>query len=222
MGRQAFRRTKSDGTIDDGTGGGGDGINAVITTELPPSNSSFKYVPLVPGMGTGGGTNMTVSGNYVYWIPIFSGSGGDLDKFAIRTGFQNGSSGNGLMYAIWDSSSSGWPNSRVSSIITLSAPGQYAVNESTITNTSGGTLTIDANTWYWFGVIRQGATGTQHLHTPSYSSAGAQVQFHTNAAYARHGSLRCSGSTGNYPTSFSSSGISVQYDCAPNGGWIYE
>jgi len=220
MPRNPFRRQKTDGTLDDGTGG--DGVNALITSSRPPSNSGTHYLPLVPSMSTGGGSNVSITSNQIWFFPAFSGCGGTLSYLTLRTGNQNAASGQGCLIAIWQTNN-GWPYSRISNIAELQASGQYALNDLAMTDTSGNALVLTANTWYWIGIQRDGsATGTQQFHTPTPSAGGTQTQFHTNGPYYRSTSFTLSTSNGTYKAnSPSMSSYTLKYDTAPLGGLRY-
>jgi len=85
MARQPFRRTKSDGTIDDGTGGGG--VAGFKTVDLDASyDHSFhkSYGAFgVDGQSTGYTMNFFISNNNFYAYPFLMPKDGTLESITI-------------------------------------------------------------------------------------------------------------------------------------------
>ena len=110
MGRQAFRRTKSDGTIDDGTGGGGKFNTGLINTTkdklLINDNSWPLHACSVFGSGVDSRNTAYSYDNshyyFTYW-PFVAPRSGDISKISIYVGTVHGSESD-VSIGIYDAS----------------------------------------------------------------------------------------------------------------------
>ena len=114
MGRQAFRRRKSDGTLDDGTGGGantdGAGFKFTVSNRVPMMNGNAGNI-----------TNTTMNSYWAYGNLISFLENKTLDKAWIYiNSLSSGSAGTGVTTALYELADSVFapppvPSSRVPS-----------------------------------------------------------------------------------------------------------
>ena len=112
MARQPFRRTKSDGTIDDGTGGGG-GTPGYKTVDLDAThNNSFHktYGAFgVDGQSTGYTMNFFGGNNQWSGYPFVMPKDGTLDSIVVQVSTAASDSGDEIAVAIYPSDANGNP-----------------------------------------------------------------------------------------------------------------
>lgn len=174
MSRQPFRRTKEDGTIDDGTGGGGDGHTPYHFPKWGHGHSAFKWYevnPHVVGYSQNTAiTNVLASGATVF-IPTYSYKGGTLNAMGLAIESASASTG-ALTLAVYDTydttesgatKKGGYPKNFLGKVVFLDmdTTGGTLLSSSTWLDHSGNSQsapTLDADTWYYIGCYYTGTS----------------------------------------------------------------
>lgn len=175
MGRQPFRQMKNDGTMEEaGSSGGGDGTGLIlpnITKTGKNGGTQSKYLPIIPIQSTNSFVNYSTFyfANKQYFIPFYSGTGGDLDTIIIRSGdvVWNGtafaSGGNGYQWSLFSADSdTGFPESSI--IDTYEFKPESTNSEVSFdVRDNGSRITLTANTWYWLGFLGGSSSNNGNL-----------------------------------------------------------
>ena len=184
MGRQAFRRSKSDGTIDDGTGG-----SVPFSTGLIDSENTFLLVndniwalhsdPIfgvqVSGQGTYGYDD---SHYYVTLWPFIAPKSGNLSSMTITIN-QSNTTNSDVMVGIYDCENgyfndllgvATWPAS------TINSTGNKEQTSFT-TNTGGSstTITLVEGNKYFYGIKRDNADTTSIKYKTCQNNTGYTI-----------------------------------------------
>jgi|TARA_R100000084_G_scaffold35801_2_gene14335 hypothetical protein len=165
MARQPFRRTKSDGTIDDGTGGGG--VAGFKTVDLDASyDHSFhkSYGAFgVDGQSTGYTMNFFISNNNFYAYPFLMPKDGTLESITMQVSTA-GDSGDEIAVAIYPSDANGDPGGE-SAILRKTDVDVSSTGYKTVTSISSPTVT--GGDIYWFALTPKFGTfpGTCKMKT---------------------------------------------------------
>lgn len=163
MGRQAFRRRKADGTIDDGTSAPSVDIGHRVFDKGGATHGSTHYLTC----GNGGYYNLMTSmqwnGTTSYgWrlTPFYSFFGGDVSMASIQVA--TGVSGCKFEVGIYESDSNGMPTNRIIELsFDCESAGTKDINVSP-------NVTLDADKIYWMLFARSGGSnsfrmwGTKH------------------------------------------------------------
>jgi len=186
MGRQAFRRRKSDGTIDDGTGGGGKFstglINSTKTFLLINDNSWPLHACTVYSSGNNSRNTAYSYDNshmyFTYW-PFIAPRSGDISKISIYIGGVHGSESD-VSIGIYDAN-----DGHINNLLgTATFAGDTVVNttgtksqtsfETNAGSGSSATITLVEGDKYFYGYKRDNtdttdidfyADGTDNSHT---------------------------------------------------------
>jgi hypothetical protein len=155
MGRQAFRRRKSDGTVDDGTGGGGTpSAHPMFTDKV---GTGVKYYPIGfehVSSDTQRTHNIISTQTYVY--PFRADYTGTVTGLSIYTAGGTAPNPSSIIVAIYDSDDDGAPNDRIGHN-TFSTSGLGAssyVNDTSIDDDFATT----AGQIYWIAFTSTGGT----------------------------------------------------------------
>jgi hypothetical protein len=191
MGRQAFRRRKSDGTVDDGTGGGantdGAGFKFPTSNRVPMMNGAASNITTAPSMNA-----YWAYGNLVSFLENKT-----LDKAWIYINtLASGSAGTGLTAALYELADSvltdSSPNGTLIATATWAASkfvtssGSTGYNSEDWTVASGQSLTLDSSKYYailtsnWANNQNSGSTNFQVLGwtgtgIPNITGSGGNV-----------------------------------------------
>ena len=149
MGRQAFRRRKADGTIDDGTGGGGTPGFATIDIAETHDNSFHKSFGAfgVDGQSLSYTMNYFVyPNNSFYAYPFLMPRDGTLESVTIQVGTA-GDAGDEVALAIYPSDAEGNPEGETAIVrktdIDVSSTGYKTIDSTSSPTVTGGGI-------YWF------------------------------------------------------------------------
>lgn len=173
MGRQPFRMFQADGTLksaaDIGAGGGGATIPShgmKIKRILDTSTSTSLHVfrarmpihPLAPN-NSFSSASLFFFARKIYFVPLYSASGGVLEHLIPTAGSGNATSGvDDYKLAIYDGENGGLPKTLLSNTVQWTPAGDFNFSYLDMTNTSGGELTLDADRWYWIAVLGASAS----------------------------------------------------------------
>tara|TARA_Y100000766_G_C18807396_1_gene556196 strand:- start:324 stop:1058 length:735 start_codon:yes stop_codon:yes gene_type:complete len=205
MGRQAFRRRKADGTIDDGTGGGGTSATFSPIVFKNSGNSTATNSTFMPPQPTAGSNSFQA--NYVFYharkihmIPFYSGSGGTLNRIVLRATSDLPTQGTDeWSICLYEADANGWPKTKLSSTYQWVPTSAWGNTMASIYATDGSSqITLTENTWYWLGYlnastssgggVQMGAVsrtdimplqfaGTINFNNILYWNAGSQTSF---------------------------------------------
>jgi len=151
MGRQPFRRSKSDGTLDDGTGGGGTNDLRVLET------TTDFYAHSVLPYGAGGYQQSSATwAPHVLYYPFISYASGTIDQLGIRN---NTSLTNSIEVGVY-SDSNGQPDTLLGKL-SFSTSITGAIYQS---SWSGGTPTLVKDTQYWIGWTRTSQSNAPNVY----------------------------------------------------------
>lgn len=159
MGRQAFRRSKSDGTLDDGTGGG-DGN--MYPSGFGQGHSSFGWYetnPHIIGSSSNRSLSTVLSSGSSWYMPMYSYRGGTVESLGLAIETATSSTG-ALTLAIYDSHPvggslrAGYPKAMLGKITfaSMDTSSGTLLQSSTWYNHSGSSIggpELAADTWYW-------------------------------------------------------------------------
>jgi len=150
MVRQPFRRTKSDGTIDDGTGGGGTPGFATINIAETHDNSFHKTYGAfgVDGQSLSYTVNFFAQNNSFYMYPFLMPRDGTLESISIQVGTA-GASGDEIAVAIYPSDAEGNLEGETAIVRTTDVD-VSSTGYKTITSISSPTVT--GGSIYWFAL----------------------------------------------------------------------
>ena len=175
MGRQPFRKLKSDGTMEEtGSSGGGDGEGLTlpnITRSGQNSATQSNYLPYMPSISTNsfGNNGPFYWANKQYFLPFYSGTGGELDKIIIVSGsvawneVDFASGGNGYQWSLFVADTdTGFPKSSI--IDTYEFKPESTNSEVSFdVRDNGSRITLTANTWYWLGFLGGSSSNNGNL-----------------------------------------------------------
>ena len=223
MARQPFRRTKSDGTIDDGTGGGG--VPGYKTVDLDAThNHSFhkSYGAFgVDGQSTGYTMNFFTSNNSWHGYPFVMPKDGTLDSIVLQVSTA-GASGDELSVAIYPSDANGNPEGESAILrktdVDVSSTGYKTIDAVANATVTGGDI-------YWWACCPKFGTfpGTCKLKTsigglPNLSGkiTGGSTTTTPFSGVSRWGTF-----TGDPPSTFATGSSGLQYKVgSPTGRYI--
>lgn len=159
MGRQAFRRRKADGTIDDGTGGGGATKNDHYgaSTNGISNWGTVKYRVPSRMMGIRTQTyNACTAMNYVSMIPMWSYQGGTIDYISMRASTANSNAT--MKIGLYDSKAAvggaPYPDNLVAQTsITFSSTSPILAQLKNAAGNANQTYEMDEKTWYFIGLV---------------------------------------------------------------------
>lgn len=155
MGRQAFRQRKADGTIDDGSGGGGTpSVHPMFTDKV---GTSAKYYTM-GGEHIISNTQRTLNfiSTNTYFYPFRADYTGTVTGLSIYTIGSNAPDPSSLIVAIYDSDADGAPKDRIghNTFDTSGASSGTYINDTAIDDdfaTTSGEI-------YWVGITSTGGT----------------------------------------------------------------
>ena len=220
MGRQAFRQRKSDGTIDDGTGGGantdGAGFKFTASTRVPMMNGNSGNI-----------TTATMNSYWAYGNLVHFLENKTLDKAWIYiNSLSSGSAGTGVTTALYELADSvltdSSPNGTLIATATwaaskfVTASGSTGYNSEDWVAASGQSLALDSSKYYaimtsnWANNQNSGNTnfnilGWTSTSLPNISGSGGNVGVSNGFALWANGSTSPSTSA-----SFNNSGSGVK------------
>ena len=113
MGRQAFRRRKSDGTVDDGTGGGGTpSAHPMFTDKVGSQN--VKYYPIgFEHVSSATQRTHNIISTQTYVHPFRADYTGTVTGLSIYTAGGTAPTPSSIIVGIYDSDDDGAPNDRI-------------------------------------------------------------------------------------------------------------
>lgn len=151
MGRQAFRRRKSDGTLDDGTGGGG--VPGFKTIDIAASHDNTFHKTYAAFGVDGQSLSYTMNffvfpNNSFYAYPFLMPKDGTLASIIIQVGTA-GDSGDEMAVAIYPSDANGNPDGETAIVrktdIDVSSTGYKTIQSISSPTVTGGDI-------YWFAL----------------------------------------------------------------------
>lgn len=185
MGRQAFRRRKSDGTVDDGTGGGGGTSDHLIKMgKMHLDRTDYGANLFWPYISTHSYAQPNVStvllrANEIFSYPFLARQTDTISSLTIRITTASNEAG-ALRIAIYDSDDDGMPNSLlgIATPANINSTGTKAVTSFTTNDGStSATISLTENEKYWvmYGAISTvtdlpslGSPLSTTYHLPSY------------------------------------------------------
>lgn len=200
MARQPFRRTKEDGTIDDGTGGGGATKNSHYgaSTNGISNWGTVKYRVPSRMMGIRTQTyNQFSPMNYTTFIPMWSYQGGTIDYISMRASTANASAT--MKIGVYTSKAAvggaPFPDELVGQTsITFTSTSPILGQMKNAAGTSNQNYVMEANTWYFIGLVWSSSTRTNIWGKPA-SNTPHYYEDNQNDVYCSI--LREVGSSGN-------------------------
>ena len=171
MGRHAFRQRKADGTIDDGTGGGGKFSTGLVNTtnnKLLVNDGSWT-LHACPIFSSGVDSRNTAysydnSHYYLTYWPFIAGRSGDIGKLSINIGAVHGSE-SGVSIGIYDSSD-GHVNNLLGTAtfdgVSMGSTGTKTQTsfETNVGSGSDATITLVEGDKYFYGIKRDNTDTT--------------------------------------------------------------
>lgn len=154
MARQPFRRTKSDGTIDDGTGGGSTPSVHPQFTDKIGSNAKYYqmgYEHIIDDTQR----TLNIPTNNTYFYPFRADYTGTCTKLAIYTIGGTAPDPSEVIVAIYESDSEGKPSSRVGDH-TFDTGG--ASSGTTLNQTLDNSFSTTSGEIYWIAFTATGGT----------------------------------------------------------------
>jgi hypothetical protein len=159
MVRQPFRRTKSDGTIDDGTGGGGatknDHYGASVNGISAFGTTKYRVPSRMMGIRTQT-FNACTAMNYVSMIPMWSYQGGTIDYISMRASTANSNAT--MKIGVYDSKAAvggaPYPDNLVAQTsITFTSTSPILAQLKNAAGNANQTYEMDEKTWYFIGLV---------------------------------------------------------------------
>tara|TARA_R100001510_G_C7640830_1_gene198476 strand:+ start:200 stop:946 length:747 start_codon:yes stop_codon:yes gene_type:complete len=181
MGRQPFRQLKSDATAktaDDSASvtlpSHGMKIKRLLDTTTSTSFHVFRarmpIHPLAPN-NSFNSANLFFFARKIYFVPLYSASGGVIEHLIPTAGSGNATSGvDDYKLAIYDGENGGLPKTLLSNTVQWTPAGDFNFSYLDMTNTSGGELTLDADRWYWIAVLGASATNNGNVSIGCFSA----------------------------------------------------
>tara|TARA_R110002020_G_scaffold180072_1_gene373968 strand:+ start:596 stop:1309 length:714 start_codon:yes stop_codon:yes gene_type:complete len=190
MGRQAFRRSKSDGTIDDGTGGGSN-FPLKFKRSGYTNGTSASFIPAVPTQASN-----SFQSDYMFWFarkqgftPLYSGSGGTLNRFLFYAGNTAATAGtDDWKVGLYSASDEGHPETLISTTMTWTAASAWGNTVISVYATDGSSrITLEPDTWYWVGWLGASTSNGGNADIRGLSASyGAAMQQSGTVNYNNH------------------------------------
>jgi hypothetical protein len=183
MGRQPFRQMKSDGTMEEaGASSGGGGAKHLTYTRSGDSGgsaaSTYHAMPALPASGTNSfsSTDPFYYAGVVHFVPLYSASGGTLDRLVVYAGASTATAGeDDYQLAVYDSADNGHPTRLLSTPVTWTPASTFGSTQLIIYDTDGSSkITLDANTWYYVAWLGANATNGGNVVMRTVSSTRVQ------------------------------------------------
>ena len=187
MGRQVFRMGLANATRHEA--GAASGTDAVglrplhMTRAGSTSLTSNNDMLFMPSVGTNSFNNAApfYFARKQYFIPFYSGTGGELDRIMINAG---GDTHNGLEFASGNSdgykwslfssdSNTGYPSAAIIDTYDFEPRNQYSQSQYDV-RSSGSRVTLTADTWYWLGFLGGHGTNGENVNFNCIHSSKTQ------------------------------------------------
>jgi hypothetical protein len=186
MGRQAFRRRKSDGTVDDGTGGGGASTHLIKMGKMHLDRTDYGVNLFWPYISTHSYAQPYVAtvllkANEIFSYPFLARQTDTISSLTIKITTATSEAG-ALRIAIYDSDDDGMPDSLlgIATPASINTTGTKSVTSFTTNDGStSATISLTENEKYWvmYGAISTvtdlpslGSPLNNQYHLPTYQA----------------------------------------------------
>ena len=179
MGRQPFRQMKADASAKTAAEIGvasvtlpGHGVNITRTPDSSDTATFAAMIPITPSSSTNGfsSTDMFYYARRIYFLPMYSACGGVIEHLIPYSGGETGTADtDDWKFAIYDAGNGGLPKTLISNTMQWTPDSTYNPTYLDVTDTSGGELTLSADTWYWWAALGASSSNGGNIAMGTYS-----------------------------------------------------
>tara|TARA_R100001163_G_C5068450_1_gene208756 strand:- start:3393 stop:10982 length:7590 start_codon:yes stop_codon:yes gene_type:complete len=198
-------KTDGSGTLSFGDAGGGGGATFNPLVFKNSGNSTATNGTFMPPQPTVGSNSFQANNPFyfaqkIHFIPLYSGSGGTLNRIVLRATNELPTQGTDeWSIALYEADSAGWPKTKLSSTYQWVPTSAWGNTLASIYATDGSSqITLTENTWYWLGYLNASTSngggvtmgavsrsdvmalqyaGTINFNNHLYWNAGSQTSF---------------------------------------------